>query len=208
MPFGWESLVTNSQISSKWQPEKSTLPTLSKYKSLANTIKRHFKRFLPNDDSYNIHLKSLIVSSGVKNLCMRAGNRVQSADRRNQSIGRQLWKPLTIVRSVTDRRIFCGSVVKHYWHFVSAHIVKLREPEIILKKTKIAQRNLTIIKFVIRNLSKSIEFCSVCFVESKYTGRCESPNVCCCLHMHDRQCPRNCNLHLYHPAGLPRHGKF
>ena len=35
---------------------------LSKYKSLANTIKRHLD-FLPNDDSYNIHLKSLIVSS-------------------------------------------------------------------------------------------------------------------------------------------------
>ena len=58
--------MTNSQISSKWQPEKSALPTLSKYKSLANTIKRHL-HFLPNDDSNNIHLKSLIVSSsGVK----------------------------------------------------------------------------------------------------------------------------------------------
>ena len=56
--FGWESPVTNSQISSKWQPEKSALPTLSKYKSLANTIKRHLD-FLPNDDSYNIQLKSL-----------------------------------------------------------------------------------------------------------------------------------------------------
>ena len=55
----------NSQISSKWQPEKSTLPTLSKYKSLANSIKRHLD-FLPYDDSYNIHLKSLIVSSRVK----------------------------------------------------------------------------------------------------------------------------------------------
>ena len=54
--------MTNSQISSKWQPEKSALPTLSKYKSLANTIKRHL-HFLPNDDTYNIHLKSLIVSS-------------------------------------------------------------------------------------------------------------------------------------------------
>ena len=58
--------VTNSQISSKWQPEKSALPTLSKYNRLANTIKRHLD-FLPNDDSYNIHLKSLIIStSGVK----------------------------------------------------------------------------------------------------------------------------------------------
>ena len=54
--------MTNSQISSKWQPEKSALPTLSKYKSLANTIKRHL-HFLPNDDSYNLNLKSLIVSS-------------------------------------------------------------------------------------------------------------------------------------------------
>ena len=62
LPFGWESPVTNRQISSKWQPEKSALPTLSRYKSLANTIKRHLC-FLPNDDSYNIHLKSLIVSS-------------------------------------------------------------------------------------------------------------------------------------------------
>ena len=53
--------MTNSQISSKWQPEKSALPTLSLL-SLANTIKRHLD-FLPNDDSYNIHLKSLIVSS-------------------------------------------------------------------------------------------------------------------------------------------------
>ena len=60
------SPVTNSQISSKWQPEKSALPTLYKYKSLAFTIKRHLD-FLPNDDSYNIQLKSLIVSSsGVK----------------------------------------------------------------------------------------------------------------------------------------------
>ena len=50
----------NSQISSKWQSEKSALPTLSKYKSLGNTIKRHL-HFLPNDDSYKIHLKSLIV---------------------------------------------------------------------------------------------------------------------------------------------------
>ena len=41
---------------SKWQPEKSTLPTLSKYKSLANTIKRHLD-FLPNDDSYNYTLE-------------------------------------------------------------------------------------------------------------------------------------------------------
>ena len=48
--------------SSKWQPEKSALPTLSKYKSLANTTKRHLD-FLPNDGSYNIQLKSLIVSS-------------------------------------------------------------------------------------------------------------------------------------------------
>ena len=31
------------------------LPTLSKYKSLANTIKRHLD-FRPNDDTYNIHL--------------------------------------------------------------------------------------------------------------------------------------------------------
>ena len=62
LPFGWESPVTNNQISSKWQPEKSALPTPSKYNSLANTIKRHL-HFLPNDDSYNIHLKSLIVSS-------------------------------------------------------------------------------------------------------------------------------------------------
>ena len=54
--------MTNSQISSKWQPDKSALPTLSKYKNLANTIKRHLD-FLPNDDSYNIQLKSLIVSS-------------------------------------------------------------------------------------------------------------------------------------------------
>ena len=60
LPFGWESPMTNSQISSKWQPEKLALPTL--YKSLANTIKRHL-HFLPNDDSYNIQLKSLIVSS-------------------------------------------------------------------------------------------------------------------------------------------------
>ena len=41
--------------------------TLSKYKSLANTIKRHL-HFLPNDDSYNIHLKSLIVISNGKTL--------------------------------------------------------------------------------------------------------------------------------------------
>ena len=46
LPFGWESPVTNSQISSKWQPKKSALPTLSIYKSLANTIKRHLD-FLP-----------------------------------------------------------------------------------------------------------------------------------------------------------------
>ena len=62
--------MTNSQITSKWQPENSALPNLSKYKILANTIKRHLD-FLPNDDFYNIHLKSLIVSprgetSGVK----------------------------------------------------------------------------------------------------------------------------------------------
>ena len=37
-------------------------PTLSNYKSLANTTKRHL-HFLPNDDYYNIHLKSLIASS-------------------------------------------------------------------------------------------------------------------------------------------------
>ena len=35
--------------------EESALPTLSKYKSLANTIKRHLD-FLPYDDTYNIHL--------------------------------------------------------------------------------------------------------------------------------------------------------
>ena len=57
--------MTNSQISSKWQPEKLALPTISKYKSLANIIKRHLD-FLPNDDSYNIQLKSLIVSSRVE----------------------------------------------------------------------------------------------------------------------------------------------
>ena len=62
LPFRWKSPVTNRQISTKWQPEKSALPTLSKYKSLLNTIKRHLQ-FLPNDDSYNIHLKSLNVSS-------------------------------------------------------------------------------------------------------------------------------------------------
>ena len=38
-------------------PEKSTLPILSKNKSLANTIETF--RFPPNDDSYNLHLKSL-----------------------------------------------------------------------------------------------------------------------------------------------------
>ena len=48
-------------------------PSLSKYKGLANTIKRHL-HFLPNDDSYNLHLKSLIAPdlwSNIKNTYLK-----------------------------------------------------------------------------------------------------------------------------------------